>query len=191
MRMTKRTTLIISCTAVSLVAMSMAVALSLRGDRVPVFTGQNPDEMKAYFESDAFRKLSPRDQRTAKKRAYGAYERQQEQTFIDQAKTYAKLPPRQKIRFLDERIDEYVRAAQQKQEHMSRKSSGAASGSGAKGNSIRTAKARAAKKTSSSEGIRAWSEKMEPERRAAILELKEALMQRMEQRGIEMPGQGK
>ena len=189
--MTRRATLIISWAALSLVAMSMVVALSLRGDRVPVFTGQNPDEIKAYFESDAFRKLSPRNQHAAKKRAYGAYERQQEQTFIDQAKTYAKLPPKQKIRFLDERIDEYVRAAQQKQQHMSRKSSGAASGSRAKGSSSSVSKARAAKKTSSSEGIRAWSEKMEPERRAAILELKEALSQRMEQRGIDVFGPGK
>jgi hypothetical protein len=189
--MTRKTTLVISCTALSLVAISTVVALTLRGDRVPVFTSQNPDEMKAYFASDAFRKLSPRDQLTAKKKAYGAYEQQQEQIFIDQAKMYAKLSPKEKIRFLDERIDEYVRAAQQKQQHMSRKGSGAASGSGAKGSNISTAKARAAKKTFSSEDIRAWSEKREPERRAAILELKEALVQRMEQRGIEMPGQGK
>ncbi len=42
------------------------------------------------------------------------------------------------------------------------------------------------KKRLSAENYRSWSESMEPEKRAYIMELKEALRQRMEQRGIKI-----
>jgi len=121
------------------------------------------------------------------KEAFGSYKERRVQTFIDQARIYSQLPPKQKVRFLDERIDEYVRAAEQKRQGAPQKSSGAVSksGSAAKGGSVNTVKARAARKPSSLEGIRAWSEKVDPEERAHILELKEAIVQRMEERGID------
>lgn len=108
-------------------------------------------------------------------------------------RVYSKLPPKQKIRFLDEKINEFVRAAEQKQQSARHKGPGAVSRSesAAKGGSIHTAKARATGKTSSSEGMRAWSQKMDPEQRAHILELKEAITARMEERGVEIQGQGK
>jgi hypothetical protein len=187
--MARRSILTVSSVAAGLVLISVASAIALRGDKGPDFAGQSPEEIKAYFESDAFRNMSERDQRAAKKRAYASYSRQQEQTFIEQARLYSKLPPQQKVRFLDDRIDEYVRAAEQKQQAARQKSPGAVSrsGSGSKGGSTKTAKARAAGETSSSEDIRAWSEKMDPERRAHILELKEAIIARMEERGVELP----
>jgi hypothetical protein len=191
--MAKKSIITVSSVAAGIVLISVVSVIALRGDKGPDFTGKSPEEIKEYFKSDAFQNMNERDQRAAKERAYGSDGRRQEQAFIEQARIYSRLPPRQKIRFLDERIDEYVRAAEQKQEGARQKSSGAVSrsGSGAKGGSVNTAKARAAGKPSLSEGIRAWSEKMDPEQRAHILELKEAMTQRMEQRGIDMLGQRK
>ena len=42
------------------------------------------------------------------------------------------------------------------------------------------------RKRLSAENYRSWSESMEPEKQAYIMELKEALRQRMEQRGIKI-----
>jgi hypothetical protein len=50
---------------------------------------------------------------------------------------------------------------------------------------VNKAKLSYGKKRLSAENYRSWSESMEPEKRAYIMELKEALRQRMEQRGIE------
>lgn len=187
--MVKKNMITVSSVVAGIILISVVSAIALRGDKGPDFTGKSPEEIKEYFKSDAFQKMSEKDQGAAKKRAYGPYKHQQQQDFIEQAKIYVKLPPNQKIRFLDERIDEYVRAAGQKQQGTGQKSSGAASrsGSGAKGGSVNTAKARAAGKTPATEGIRAWSEKTNPEDRAHILELKEAITQRMQERGINLP----
>ena len=183
--MTKKSIITVSSLTASIVLIAVISAMTLRGDKGPDFAGKNPEEIKAYFESDAFQNMNERDQLAAKKRAFGSYRRREAQTFVDQARVYSKLPPKQKIRFLDERINEFVRAAEQKQQSARQKSPGAVSrsGSGAQGGSIHTAKARARGKPSSSEGIRAWSEKMDPEQRAHILELKEAITARMEERG--------
>jgi len=191
--MAKKRMITVSSVAAGLVLISVVSAIALRGDKGLDFTGKSPEEIKEYFKSDAFQNMNERDQLAAKKRAFGSYRERQVQTFIDQARIYSKLPPKQKIRFLDERIDEYVRAAEQKQQAARQKGSGAVSrsGAGAKGGSVNTpkvAKARAARKPSESEGIRAWSERTDPEQRAHILELKEAIVQRMEERGIDLSG---
>ena len=186
--MAKKNVIRVSSALAGIVLISVVSAIALRGDKGPDFTGKSPEEIKEYFRSDAFQKMSEKDQRAAKKRAFGPYKRQQQQAFIEQAKIYAKLPPNQKIRFLDERIDKYARAAGQKRQGNGQKTSGAAarSGSGAKGGGANAAKARAAGKTPATEGIRAWSEKTNPEDRAHIIELKEAITQRMQERGINL-----
>lgn len=188
--MAKKRMITVSSVAAGLVLISVVSAIALRGDKGPDFTGKSPEEIKEYFTPEAFQNMNERDQLAAKKRAFGSYRERQVQTFIDQARIYSKLPPKQKIRFLDERIDEYVRAAEQKQQAARQKGSGAVSrsGSGAKGGSVNTAKARTAGKPSESEGIHAWSERTDPEQRAHILELKEAIVQRMEERGIDLSG---
>lgn len=130
--MRTRKTLIVAITASAAMAVvSVGLVLSLRGHKGPDFAGMQPQEIKAYFNSDSFRRLNAGDQIAIKKQAYGPSMRQQEQAFIEQAKTYSKLPPQKKIRFLDEK------------------------------------------------------------KRAHIMELKEALSRRMEERGIQIPGQGK
>ena len=83
-------------------------------------------------------------------------------------------------------LREIVRAAEQKQRETQRIASGAAQGSKGKGGDYNRAKLSNGKKTLAPENCRALSEGMEPEKRAHIMERKEALCQRMKQRGIEM-----
>lgn len=186
--MAKKNVVKVSSLVAGIILISVVSAIALRGDKGPDFTGKSPEQIKEYFQSDAFQKMSRKDQEAAKKRVFGPYKRKQQQAFVEEAKTYTRLPPKQKIRFLDERIDEYVRAAEQKQQGAGQKRSGAAarSGSGAKGGGANAAKARAAGKPPASEGIRAWLERTSPEERAHILELKEAMTARMDERGIQL-----
>ena len=166
---------------------SVLFAVSFGGSKGPDFTGKNPEEIKAYFKSEAFQSLDEKDRRAVKKKAYAPMYQQQEQAFIEQAKTYAQLPPQQKVTYLDRMIEQIVRDAETKQRETQRIASRQMQGSKAKGGDDKKAKLSYAKKTSWPENIRAWSEKMEPEKRAYIMGLKEALRKRMEQRGIEMP----
>ncbi len=188
---TRKNIMIVAAAIAAMAVVSVGLALSLRGDKRPDFAGMKPEEIKSYFASDAFRRLNAGDQHAIKERAYGPVARQAEQEFIEQARIYSQLPPPQKVRFLDERINEFVRAAEQKQQQATRNASGAAAGVGTKGGGVGGAKPSSPKKTFDSENYRTWSEKMDPEKRAYIMELKEALTARMEQRGIEIPGQGK
>ncbi|MCH7917149.1 MAG: hypothetical protein IIC50_04090 [Planctomycetes bacterium] len=180
--MSKKNVTLVSSIAAVIILISVVSAITLRGDKGPDFTGKSPEEIKAYFNTEAFARLSEKDQRAVKKRAFGSFKGQEQQKFVDQAKTYAKLPPKQKIRFLDEMIGKYVRGAEQK-----RKNSGVASrsGSGAKGGSVKKTKARGSGKPSASEGYRAATEKMDPLSRAHVLELKEAITARMDERGVQ------
>jgi len=189
--MAKKGIIAVSSVAASIFLISVVSAIAFRGDQGPDFAGKKPEEIKAYFTSDAFRGLNTEDQRAIKEKAYGPMHQQREQEFIEQAKVYSQLPTPQKVRFLDERIDEIVRAAAQKQQQATRSASLAAAGAGARGGSMGATKPSDPKKTFASEDYRTWSEKMEPEKRAYIMELKEALRQRMEQRGIEISGQRK
>ena len=181
--MAKKSMIKVSLVSAGIVLVSVISALALRGDKGPDFTGKRPEEIKAYFSTEAFARLSEKDQRAVKKRAFGSFKGQQQQNFIDQSKTYTKLPPQQRNRFLDEIIDNYVRGAEQKQKN-SRAASGSRSGD--KGAGVKTAKARGAGKPSASEGYRAATAKMDPESRAHVLELKEAITARMDERGIDL-----
>jgi hypothetical protein len=182
--MTRKNIIIVSSAVAGIAVISVGLATSLRGEKGPAFAGKKPDEIEAYFESEAFRNMSKKDQIAIKKKAYAPIYLQREREFIEQAKTYAKLPPRQKVVYLDRMIDKFVSDAEQKQKIASNRTQGAETKSG---NSKRAeGKASSAKKTFAPEDIRAWSEKMEPEKRAPIMALKEALRQRMKQRGIEM-----
>lgn len=185
--MTRKNIIIISSAVAGIAVISVVSAVYLRGGKGPDFTGKNTEEIKAYFKSDAFRSMNKKDQLATEKKAYTPIIRQREQEFIEQAKMYSQLPPKQKVTYLDGMIEQIVGAAEQKQQYAPRNVSGAASGARAKGGSVKTTQSSYAKKTVSSENYRAWSEKMEPEKRAYIMELKEALHKRMEQRGIEMP----
>ena len=87
-----------------------------------------------------------------------------------------------KNRFLYEIIDTFGRGADQKRQGAGQKSSEAASrsGAGAQG------KGGKAKKVPASEGYRAATEKMDPVSRAHVLELKEAITARMDEREIDL-----
>ena len=185
--MAKKNVIRYSLGAVGIVLISVVSAIALRGDSGPDFSGKTPEEIKAYFRTEAFARLSEKDQRAVKKRASGSFKRRQQQNFLDQAKTYAKLPPHQKTRFLDEIIDKNARGAEQRRKGTAQKRSGAASrsGAGAKGKGGKGTGGKA-KKVRTSEGYRAATEKMDPVRRAHVLELKEAITTRMDERGIQL-----
>jgi len=191
--MTSKKIITVLSTFACIAAISVLFAVSFGGSKRPDFTGKNPEEIKAYFKSEAFQSLDEKDQRAIKKKAYAPMYQQQEQAFIEQAKTYAQLPQQHKKAYLDRMIDKIVRDAEQKQKNAPKRTQGAQTKSGsfkgaqAKGGSVKTSQLSYAKKTSWPEKIRAWSEKMEPEKRAYIMGLKEALRKRMEQQGIEMP----
>ena len=124
-RMSKKKSMIIKASAVAgMAVVSIGLALSIRGDKGPDFAGMKTEEVKAYFYSDAFRRLNERDQRAIKERAYGPLARQAEQKFFEQARIYSQLPPQQKGRFLDARINEWIQAAEPKQEYAARNTSG-------------------------------------------------------------------
>jgi hypothetical protein len=184
--MAKKNVIRYSLGAVGIVLISVVSAIALRGDSLPDFRGKTPEETKAYFSTEAYSRLSEKDQRAVKKRAIGSLKGRHQQNFVDQAKTYAKLPPHQKIRFLDEIIDKNARAAEQRRQGAGQNKSGATSrsGAGSKGKGGKGTGGKAGK-VPSSEGYRAATEKMDPVRRAHVLELKEAISARMDERGIQ------
>lgn len=136
--------------------------------------------------------MNKKDQIAIKKKAYAPIYQQCEQSFIGRAKTYSRLPPQHKNAYLDSMINKIVRDADQKQKNAASRTQRAQTkssnfkGARAQGGSVKTIQPSYPKKTFAAENYRAWSEKMEPEQRAPIMALKEALRQRMEQRGIEM-----
>ena len=184
--MTRKSVIAVSSAAVCIVVFSAVSAISLRGGKEPDFTDKKPEEIEAYFESDAFRSMNRKDQIAIKRKAYAPIIRQKEQAFIEQAQTYSQLPPQQKVVYLDRMIDKMVRNAEQKRANAPKRMQGTQ----IKGDSIKTNQPSSANKTFAPENYRAATEKMTPEIRAYILGLKEALRDRMEQRGIEIPGQG-
>lgn len=194
--MTRKNIIIVSSAVAGIAVILAGLGISLRGEKGPDFTGKKPEEIKAYFESDAFRNMSEKEQLAIKKKAYAPIYQQREQVFIEQAKMYSQLPPQHKNAYLDRMINQIVRDAEQKWKNASSRTQGAQTKSGnfkgvqAKGGSIKKTQSSYANKTFRPENYRAWSEKMEPEKRAPIMALKEALRERMEQRGIEMFGQG-
>ncbi len=96
------------------------------------------------------------------------------------------MPPRQKVAYLDEIIDQMTRKAEKKQSYVKQTASGAKQVSQSKGGNGNSAGQSSGKNWDSPEGFRNWSESMDPEKRAYIMELKEAVIERMEQRGIEI-----
>jgi len=190
--MTKKNIIIVSSAVAGIAVISVGLAISLRGEKGPDFAGKKPEEIKAYFESHMYRSLNKKDQIAIKKKAYALMYQQRERAFIEQAKTYSQLPPQQKVRYLDRMIDQIVRDTEQKQRSASTRTQGPQIKNASfqrgqtKGGNVNAGRSSSAKKTFTSQDYRSWTEKMDPEKRAYVLELKEALSQRMEQRGIEI-----
>lgn len=173
---------VIGCIAV----ISVGLAVLFGGNEGPDFTGKKPEEIKAYFKSQEYQSLDIKEQIAIKKKAYAPYSRQREQELIEQVKAYSQLPPRQKVAYLDEIIDQMTRKTEKKQSYAKQTASGAKQVSQSKGGNGNSAGKSSGKNWDSPEGFRNWSESMDPEKRAYIMEIKEAVMERMEQRGIEI-----
>ena len=58
--------------AAGIVLISVVSAIALRGDSLPDFSGKTPEETKSYFNTEAYSRLSEKDQRAVKKRAIGS-----------------------------------------------------------------------------------------------------------------------
>ena len=173
--------------SLAIACIAVGFAIYFNGDKEPDFTGKRPEEIKAYFKSEEFKNKTVNEQIAIKKKAYAPFYRQREREFIEHAKRYTKLPQPQKAAYLDKMIDQLVSDAKKKQQRYAKKiaSSGAKAAQDKPG-SVNKAKPGGGKKRLSADDYRNWSEKMEPQKRAYIMELKEALRQRMEQRGIEI-----
>lgn len=184
--MTRKKLITISSAIGCITVISMGVAVFFGGDEGPDFTGKKPEEIKAYFQSQEYQSLDIKEQIAIKKKAYAPYSRQREQELIEQVKAYSQLPPRQKVAYLDEIIDQMTSKAEKKQSYAKQTASGAKQVSQGKGGNVNSAGQSSGKNWDSPEGFRNWSESMDPEKRAYIMEIKEAVMERMEQRGIEI-----
>gem|GEM_PF-6350742 len=134
-------------------------------------------EKMEYFKSEQYQNLSDKDKRTVKKNAFGKAHKQRMTQFMDKAKAYTQLPKNEKEAYLDAMIDEMQnkkreRQAQIKAHGQDNKKGGPWSGKKRDGKQI------------TGEQMRAWSERMAPEKRAYMMAFKEAMAARMKQRGI-------
>lgn len=194
MQMSRKKFIALCSTVVGLVVIPVIVAVMFKKDSYPDFTGKTPEEIKAYFKSDEFQNMNINEQIAIKKKAYANSDRQ-DKDWVEEAKTFSKLPPQQKVAYLDEMIDKMVSKASEKQRYTQKAASGAKQVSAAKGGyvgkssqagSINSVRQSGGKNWNSAENFRSWSEDMEPEERAYIMELKEAFIERMDQRGIKI-----
>ena len=187
MKMSRKIFITLCLTAVGFVVIPVIVAVTFNKDSGPDFTGKTPEEIKAYFNSEGFQRLGKNEQIAVKKKAYAHFDRQGKQHWVEQAKAFSKLPPQQKVAYMDEMIDKMVSQAVEKQRYTRQTASGTKQASAAKGGYIdKSAKAGSGRNWNSPENFRSWSEEMEPEERAYIMALKEAFIERMEQRGIKI-----
>ena len=195
MKMSRKTFITLCSTVAGLVVISVIVAVMFNKDSGPDFTRKTPEEIKAYFKSKEYQNMDINEQIIAKKKAYAHSDRQGKQHWVEQAKTFSKLPPQQKVAYMDEMIDKMVSQAVEKQRYTQQTTSGAKQASAAKGgyvdksaqaDSSNSVKQSSGKNWNSPENFRGWSEEMEPEERAYIMELKEAFIERMDQRGIKI-----
>jgi len=189
--MTRKRIIIVSSVIACIALISVSLAMYFDGDEGLEFAGKNPEEIKAYFKSEEFQKLNRTEKIEMKKKAYASFYHKIEQEFVDRAKTYSQLPPEKKVAYLDEMIDQMVRDAEKKRrDAIAKRAIGnkteSVNGDKSKGVNSNQAKPGDAKKKFSAQNYRGWSEKTDPQKRAYIMELKEAMMQRMEQRGIKI-----
>jgi hypothetical protein len=160
------------------VAIWAAIAVLGNKKLSPDFANKSPEQIKEYFQSEEYQKLELDEQIAIKKKVFGEEMVKAKQDFVEQAKVYAKKPENQKQAYLDELIEQYVTRPQQKYEQAEKEKQTQTKYSN-----------EAEKKTEkkfTSENYRGWSEKMQPQQRAYITELKEAMRIRMEERGIEI-----
>ena len=178
----KHTTVLVSIASIAVLA--TVIAISSNRSKAPDLTGKKPEEIKQYFKSEKFQSMTLKDQIAAKKQIYGPQKKKRNERFIDQAKTYSKLPAVQKNVYLDKLINEYVTRAAQKKTKTTRNTD-------QKDTQTKTGYSNTSstgtKKRISPEKIRGGSEKMDPQKRAYITELKNAMQRRMDERGIKLP----
>lgn len=195
MKMSRKKIIALCSTVFGLVVIPVIIAVIFKKDSGPDFTGKTQEEIKAYFKSEEYQNMNINEQIAIKKKAYPHSDRQGKQHWVEQAKTFLKLPPQQKVAYLDEMIDKMVSKAVEKQRYTQQTTSGAKQVSAAKGGyvgksaqagSSNSVKQSSGKNWDSAENFRSWSEEMEPEERAYMMELKEAFIERMEQRGIKI-----
>ena len=176
--------------SVALTGATIAILQSNNND--PNFTGKSPEQVKKYFYSKEFQNLPEKKQIAIKKKVYGKDNKEGHEQFITQAKTYAKLPQQQKTAYLDQLIYQYVQKDQQKKHSAQSQKQTAtqlkkqASAQPKNQTTSKAGKTKSADKKFTADDYRGWSEKLPPQERAYIMELKEAMQQRMDQRGIKL-----
>ncbi|HUW18063.1 MAG TPA: hypothetical protein VMW16_02040 [Sedimentisphaerales bacterium] len=197
--MSRKTVVTVSIGVLAVVAALVVWFVSGRGPRVPDFSEKKPEQIRQYLASDQFRNLDRETRRTIAREAM-------EQMMTSRAKEYCELPAEQRVAYLDKVIDE-MQSRRREFESRRGEFTGRREGprdrgreGGRQGEQARVRPTRSAAQSGqprprrgpgrlgrrrSSEGRRRRREFTDPRTRAIRAKFREALQQRMRERGLD------
>jgi len=168
MKTNKKLIIIISAVLVSLVAGSVVWHVARRTKPVN-FIGQKPEQIFKYLSSEEFRNFDPNTRRRYARQAF-------DQIITQRAEEYYELPPEKRTAYLDEVIDSMQ---SQRREFESRRAEFMRPRDGEQ--NLQSARSRPRRKP---EDMRARREPIPPATRAKMAAFRQAIGERMRQRGI-------
>jgi hypothetical protein len=170
MKTNKKLIIIISAVLISLAAGSVVWKVTRRA-KLPDVTGKKPEQIFEYFQSEEFRNLDPNTRRNYARRAF-------DQMITQRAKEYCELPPEKRTAYLDEIIDSMQ---SQRREFESRRTESMRPRDGEQNRRPSRPRTRPRRRP---EDMRARREPIAPATRAQRAAFRQAMGERMRQRGI-------
>jgi hypothetical protein len=188
--------------------------MATRGGEPAAIKGKTPEEIREFVRSDEFREMDQDKRREIGRAAFGQMREVREKQMIAAAEEYCRLETKaERVAYLDEKIDEISermekwQAARAARGEAGRGGFGGMRRPGGEGGRQRDGERGGeagqnqqhrpggegrmhggrGRRGPISDRIRARSERMSPEKRAIMGEVREAMFKRMEERGIEMP----
>lgn len=174
MKTNKKLIIIISAVLISLAAGSVVWHVARRTKPVN-FIEQKPEQIFKYLRSEEFRNLDPNTRRSYARQAFG-------QIMTQRAKEYSELPPEKRTAYLDEVIDSMQ---SQRREFESRRAEFMRPRDGEPNRRTSNPSANpSSRPRRKPEDMRARREPIPPATRAQIAAFRQAMGERMRQRGI-------
>jgi len=170
MKINRKLIIVISAVVISIVAGSVVWQVGRRQGKPADFSSQKPEQIEQYLRSDEFRNLAPNTRRAYARQAF-------RQMMTQRAKEYCELPPEKRTVYLDNIIDT-MRARRREFESRRREF-----GPPRDGQQDR----RRPRRRRRPEDMRARSESIDPASRAQMGAFRQAMRERMSQRGINPP----
>jgi SNF2 family DNA or RNA helicase len=170
MKTNRKLIIIISAVLISLAAGSVVWHVARRAKPFDA-TGKKPEQIFEYLQSDEFRNLDPNTRRDYARQAFG-------QMMTQRAKEYCELPPEKRTAYLDEVIDSMQ---SQRREFESRRTEFRRPRDGEPNRRPFNPATRPRRKP---EDMRARRELTDPTTRAQMAAFRQAMGERMRQRGI-------